>query len=115
MNSDTKVAPAPSGDGCKECLAMDGWWLHLRRCLACGQIGCCDSSPSQHARGHWQESGHRQIMSYEPGESWYYDWEDNTMIDLPDITITPPLHHPLSQPAPGPAGKVPDDWEYLLN
>lgn len=51
---------APSGDGCAECLGGDGqgWWLHLRRCAACGHIGCCDSSPAQHATKHARAAGH---------------------------------------------------------
>ncbi|MEU1368292.1 UBP-type zinc finger domain-containing protein [Streptomyces sp. NPDC005803] len=51
---------APSGPGCADCLAGDGpgWWFHLRRCAACGRIGCCDSSPSQHATKHFQSTGH---------------------------------------------------------
>jgi hypothetical protein len=43
----------PSGQGCAECLAAGGWWLHLRRCAECGHVGCCDSSPSQHASKHF--------------------------------------------------------------
>src|ERR1700751_4191081 len=51
----------PSGTGCVECLATDGWWLHLRRCAECGHIGCCDNSPSQHATHHAQTAGHMAI------------------------------------------------------
>ncbi len=47
----------PSGDGCVECLAADGWWFHLRRCAGCGHVGCCDSSPSQHASKHARQAG----------------------------------------------------------
>ena len=56
--------------GCVECEASGGWWVHLRRCAACGHIGCCDSSPSQHARAHAGGSGHPVIQSFEPGETW---------------------------------------------
>lgn len=61
----------PTGDGCVECLAGDGpgWWLHLRRCAACGHIGCCDSSPSQHDTEHARAAGHPSLASCEPGES----------------------------------------------
>jgi len=48
----------PSGTGCVECLATDGWWLHLRRCAECGHIGCCDTSPNQHASKHNAVTGH---------------------------------------------------------
>ncbi len=59
-----------------ECLASSsGWWLHLRRCAECGHIGCCDSSPSQHASKHAATTGHSIITSFEPGEDWFYDYE----------------------------------------
>ena len=64
----------PSGPGCVDCLAIDGWWFHLRRCATCGHIGCCDSSPSQHAQGHAHGSGHSIVASYEPGEEWFWDY-----------------------------------------
>ena len=60
----------PSGDGCLECLASGGWWLHLRRCAACGHVGCCDSSPEQHASRHAREHGHPVTTSFEPNEDW---------------------------------------------
>ena len=69
-------ASKPSGNGCVECLASpDGWWLHLRRCTECGHIGCCDSSPSQHASRHAAATGHPIIASFEPTEHWFYDYE----------------------------------------
>ncbi|MBP6005440.1 UBP-type zinc finger domain-containing protein [Candidatus Saccharibacteria bacterium] len=107
--------PAPSGDGCKDCLSSDGWWVHLRRCLECGQIGCCNSSPSQHAKKHWQESGHKLIMTYEPEQAWFYDWSNEQMVNPPSEKITPPLSHPIDQSAPGPEYRVPDNWEGFLN
>jgi len=103
----------PSGDGCVECLDADGWWFHLRRCAACGHIGCCDSSPSQHASAHARSSGHSIIQSFEPGEDWYYDYRSDEMGSGPQLA--PPEHHPTSQPAPGPAGKVPGDWQRHLH
>ena len=59
----------PSGTGCVECDAAGGWWLHLRRCAQCGHIGCCDTSPSQHATAHAKATGHPFIRSFEPGET----------------------------------------------
>ena len=53
----------PSGSGCVECLASGGWWFHLRRCAHCGHIGCCDSSPSQHASGHAAGGRHPVVQS----------------------------------------------------
>jgi Zn-finger in ubiquitin-hydrolases and other protein len=99
---------APSGSGCVECLAGGGWWFHLRRCAACGHIGCCDSSPSQHARAHWKDSGHRYIQSFEPGEDWSWNFESDEAVAGPQLA--PPHHHPVDQPVPGPVGAVPPDW-----
>ncbi|HYH92187.1 MAG TPA: UBP-type zinc finger domain-containing protein [Candidatus Saccharimonadales bacterium] len=103
----------PSGPGCVECDATGGWWFHLRRCATCGHVGCCDSSPSQHASRHAFEVGHAVIQSYEPGESWFWDFAIADEID--GTVLAPPHHHPLDQPTPGPAGRVPDDWEEQLH
>jgi hypothetical protein len=106
-------ASKPSGDGCVECLATGGWWFHLRRCAECGHIGCCDSSPSQHATHHAKSTGHPIIASFEPGEDWFYDYEAGDMIASADLA--PPLSHPVDQPVPGPKGRVPRNWQALLN
>lgn len=105
----------PSGTGCAECLAAStgGWWFHLRRCAQCGHVGCCDQSPGQHARLHHQETGHRLIQSFEPGEDWYWDFETNDYYEGPRLAA--PHHHPADQPTPGPAGAVPENWTELLN
>jgi hypothetical protein len=99
---------SPSGAGCVECDAVDGWWVHLRRCAECGHIGCCDSSPSQHASAHAAATQHPFIQSFEPGEDWFYNYATEEMYDGPELA--PPTHHPLQQPTPGPAGRVPADW-----
>ncbi len=109
------VEAQPSGDGCAECLASEGWWFHLRRCTACGHIGCCDSSPSQHASAHARDSGHALIRSFEPGEAWYWDYTTQQFYHAPGVTLAPPDHHPASQPTPGPAGQVPSDWQRHLH
>jgi hypothetical protein len=104
----------PSGPGCIDCLAADdGWWFHLRRCARCGHVGCCDSSPSQHASRHAAEAGHPIVQSYEPGEDWFWDYERLAYADGPQLA--PPHHHPLDQPVPGPAGRVPPDWTSRLH
>ena len=77
MTTDPDIDPTvpPSGPGCVECLATDdGWWFHLRRCARCGHVGCCDSSPSQHARRHAAATGHPIVQSYEPGEDWFWNF-----------------------------------------
>jgi hypothetical protein len=103
----------PSGTGCVECLAVDGWWFHLRRCAFCGHIGCCDTSPAQHASKHARETAHTVIRSFEPGEGWFWDFVTNEFCDGPKLAG--PECHPRSQPVPGPAGRVPRDWEHRLN
>ncbi|RIJ78288.1 hypothetical protein D1871_03340 [Nakamurella silvestris] len=99
----------PSGPGCVECEASDGWWVHLRRCASCGHIGCCDSSPSQHATAHFKATGHPVIRSYEPGEDWFWNFETEEGFDGPELAG--PAHHPLDQSVPGPRDRVPADWQ----
>jgi hypothetical protein len=110
---DIDITVAPSGTGCVECLAADGWWFHLRRCARCGHIGCCDSSPSQHASKHAQSSGHPLVKSFEPGEDWYWDYTTDEYYDGPSLAA--PEHHPSDQPVPGPQGRVPRDWQQHLH
>ncbi|WP_214107045.1 ubiquitin carboxyl-terminal hydrolase 14 [Acrocarpospora catenulata] len=71
--------PALTSEGCAECLEMGTRWVHLRRCLSCGHIGCCDSSPMRHATAHYKETGHPVISSFEPGETWRWCYADNVM------------------------------------
>jgi hypothetical protein len=73
---------APSGNGCVECLATGGHWVHLRRCAECGHIGCCDNSPGRHATGHYHEVEHPIIQSFEPGEDWYFCYVDDYAFEL---------------------------------
>jgi len=103
----------PSGTGCVECEGAGGWWLHLRRCAECGHIGCCDSSPSQHASAHAHSSGHPIIRSFEPGENWFWNYDESDYVDGP--VLAPPNSHPLDQATPGPAARVPGDWANHLN
>jgi hypothetical protein len=107
------VEAKPSGTGCVECLEHNGWWFHLRRCAQCGHIGCCDSSPHQHATAHFHATGHPIIASFEPGERWFYDYRTEDVQAGPNLRA--PRWHPDDQPVPGPAGLVPSNWETLLN
>jgi hypothetical protein len=66
----------PSGKGCKECLETGGHWVHLRLCLSCGHVGCCDSSPGRHATKHFHGSHHPIVRSFEPGEDWGWCYVD---------------------------------------
>jgi hypothetical protein len=106
-------AVPPSGTGCAECEAAGGWWLHLRRCAQCGHIGCCDTSPSQHASAHAAATGHPIIASFEPGENWFWSYQTKEFYD--GLPLAPPEHHPAGQGVPGPAGRVPRDWQSHLN
>jgi hypothetical protein len=99
---------APTGPGCVDCDATGGWWLHLRRCAECGHVGCCDSSPSQHASAHAAASGHRIVQSFEPGENWFWDYVSEDYYDGP--MLADPQSHPIEQTTPGPRDRVPADW-----
>ncbi|MDQ8044991.1 MAG: UBP-type zinc finger domain-containing protein [Solirubrobacteraceae bacterium] len=71
--------------GCEDCLATGGEWLHLRICLHCGHVGCCDDSPNHHATAHFQSSGHPIIRSLEPGEDWSWCFVDDLGMRIPQI------------------------------
>jgi hypothetical protein len=116
MTAESAIDPAapPSGTGCAECEASGGWWFHLRRCAQCGHIGCCDSSPSQHASHHAAAESHPVIASFEPGEDWFWSYETNELYES-GPALVPPDSHPASQPVPGPAGRVPRDWQRHLH
>lgn len=80
-------------DGCEECLATGGAWLHLRICLECGHVGCCDGSPSRHATAHAHATGHPIIRSLEPGEVWAWCYADEVAMNIPavrGVTRIPP-------------------------
>lgn len=105
-------AAVPSGTGCLECEQDGSWWFHLRRCAACGHVGCCDSSLNRHATAHYRQTGHRYIQSFEPGEQWWWDYERADEVSGPPLA--PPTSHPRTQTAPGPRDRVPADWEERL-
>jgi CPA1 family monovalent cation:H+ antiporter len=74
------AAPVPAAatpDGCEECLASGGRWVHLRQCTGCGHVGCCDSSPATHATKHFRATEHPVVRSYEPGEAWLWCYVDS--------------------------------------
>ena len=74
-----KVKPATRG--CEECLKTGATWVHLRMCLECGKVSCCDSSRNRHATAHFHEAGHPVIQSVEPGEGWRWCYIDQTYLD----------------------------------
>jgi uncharacterized UBP type Zn finger protein len=77
--------------GCEECLAAGDSWLHLRICLECGKVCCCDDSPNRHATAHARESGHPLIRSIEPGEEWSWCYVDQTALLIPQVQGEPRL------------------------
>jgi uncharacterized UBP type Zn finger protein len=68
-------------DGCEECLKSGDWWVHLRLCLSCGHVGCCDDSPNKHATQHFGSSRHAIIQTFEPGEDWGWCFEDELVLE----------------------------------
>ena len=72
----------PHTQGCEECLKTNGRWVHLRLCLTCGHVGCCDSSPGKHARKHARRESHPIFQSLEPGEHWAWCSVDEVYLEL---------------------------------
>jgi hypothetical protein len=66
--------------GCEDCLREGTRWVHLRECLECGHVGCCDNSPRTHATKHWTSSGHALMRSFEPGEEWGWCYADDLFL-----------------------------------
>ena len=71
----------PSAEGCEECLQMGDSWVHLRECLVCGHVGCCDSSKNKHATKHFHTTEHPLVQSFEPGEDWIFCYVDQIVMD----------------------------------
>lgn len=69
-------------EGCEKCLAIGDTWVHLRMCLSCGRVGCCDSSRNRHAHRHADVDGHPIARSVEPGEDWAWCFVDEQLIDV---------------------------------
>jgi uncharacterized UBP type Zn finger protein len=83
----------PTVPGCVDCLAAGGVWLHLRICLECGHVGCCDDSPNKHATAHASQTAHPIIRSLEPGEDWSWCYPDEVAMVIPQVrgrTVIPP-------------------------
>ena len=82
---------APSSEGCEDCLRIGGRWVHLRMCMSCGHVGCCDNSPHRHATAHFTAAHHLIIQSYEPGEDWWFCYLDDIAFLVDDA---PSFEHP---------------------
>jgi uncharacterized UBP type Zn finger protein len=80
-----KAVPSASASyakGCEECVKMGVDWVHLRECLVCGHVGCCDSSPHKHATKHFHATKHPVMRSVEPGEAWGWCFVDEVMVEI---------------------------------
>ncbi len=75
----------PSAAGCEDCLRTGDWWVHLRMCLTCGHVGCCDSSPNGHATAHVGETDHPIVQSREPGETWIWCYVDQLSFEPEEL------------------------------
>ena len=97
-----------SANGCENCLRIGARWVHLRLCLTCGHVGCCDSSPNRHASAHARLSGHPIVQSFDPGEDWAWCYVDEVVIKpLPVAGIgrrgrgSRPTPRVVVEPSPG--------------
>ncbi|HVC74880.1 MAG TPA: UBP-type zinc finger domain-containing protein, partial [Candidatus Micrarchaeaceae archaeon] len=77
----TVVKVTPSGDGCEDCLRTGDRWVHLRLCMTCGHVGCCDSSKNRHATKHFHATGHPVMKAFEPGQDWGWCYIDEVELD----------------------------------
>jgi len=89
IESASAVVDPRTPTGCEECLALGDQWVHLRLCLACGHVGCCDNSPNRHATRHFEAARHPLIRSYEPGEDWWFCYVDDLMFLVPEAPPSP--------------------------
>src|SRR5262245_34290484 len=87
-------------EGCEECLAIGSRWVHLRMCMACGKIGCCDSSPNRHASRHARDEGHAIARSAEPGEEWSWCYVDEVafVVEPDEAPSTATRHEGAARP-----------------
>jgi uncharacterized UBP type Zn finger protein len=80
----------PSANGCEDCLRTGDRWVHLRICMTCGHVGCCDSSPNKHASAHFHaQPEHPLVRSFEPGEDWWWCYSDEVAFEVPGAGPAP--------------------------
>ncbi len=92
----------PSAHGCQECLARGDSWVHLRLCMTCGHVGCCDDSKNHHATRHFHGTKHPVIKSFEPGEDWAWCYPDEEMVEsIATFRVESPSEH-YAPPSPTP-------------
>lgn len=100
LESVRDVRPSTTA-GCEDCLRTGSRWVHLRLCLQCGHVGCCDSSPNRHATRHYHATAHPLIRSLEPGEAWGWCYEDEVMLEGEELRLA--TSHPGEAEPPPPA------------
>ena len=71
----------PSAAGCEDCLRTGDTWVHLRLCMTCGHVGCCNNSKNRHGMKHFEATGHPIVQSFEPGEDWMWCWADEVYLE----------------------------------
>lgn len=86
---DGVLGTPPTTQGCGRCEEIGSTWLHLRRCVECGAVGCCDDSPNKHASAHARERGHVVMQSFEPGEDWVYCFTDDLTTEVDGAENSP--------------------------
>jgi uncharacterized UBP type Zn finger protein len=86
---DTVEDVTPSSPGCADCLRTGDRWVHLRLCMRCGNVGCCDDSPNRHATAHYRTHDHPLIRSYEPGEDWWWCYADELYFEVDGAPPSP--------------------------
>ncbi|MGB9376820.1 MAG: UBP-type zinc finger domain-containing protein [Mycobacteriales bacterium] len=90
FNDRLDAAPEPrTPDACEDCLATGGSWIHLRLCIECGHVGCCDDSPNKHGAAHYERTTHPLVRSYEPGENWWWCFADEMAFEIPGAEPAP--------------------------
>jgi len=82
-STDVDTKTLSPGSACSDCMRDSGWWVHLRRCTVCGQVGCCDSSPAKHATAHYIATGHPMMPNFEPGEEWLWNYKTENISTHP--------------------------------
>lgn len=87
------VRVTASSGGCEDCLRTGSRWVHLRLCMTCGHVGCCDSSKNRHATKHFHATGHPVMKSFEPGESWGWCFIDEVELDSSTWAVDGPRAH----------------------
>ena len=80
LNQIKQVSPR-TPEGCEECLKIGSGWVHLRLCMSCGHVGCCDQSPNRHATKHFHQTQHPLVRSFQPGEDWAWCYVDEVFME----------------------------------